>query len=232
MTYKYIYFDLDDTLLDHRGAEKAALQDLINQLDYFSSITHQELTETYHRINSKLWTRYGKGDIDRSYLQRSRFEQTLNELGLDGSLYEEVGNFYMEAYRNHWNWIAGAAETLQKASKKFDVGILTNGFAETQKQKISQFSLADVASNLVISEEVAFLKPQPEIFKHATALTRKKPQEILYIGDSYTSDVIGGASFGWNVAWYTNGDDVSEERKKDAYFTFNKFSDLCSLLKL
>lgn len=232
MDVEYIYFDLDDTLLDHRGAEKAALQDVIEKFDFFSSVSYQQLTETYHRINSKLWIRYGKGDIDRAFLQRYRFEDTLNQLGLDGSAYKDVGDFYMDAYRNHWRWIEGAQQTLQKASQKFDVGILTNGFAETQKLKISQFSLENIASNLVISEEVGCLKPQPEIFDHATSLTSRNPNEILYIGDSYTSDVIGGTSFGWNVAWYTNGDDVSDERKNDAHYTFNDFDDLCSYLGL
>jgi putative hydrolase of the HAD superfamily len=203
-----VLFDLDDTLLDHRGAEKAALKDLYNEFDIFSSTTPEELVETYHRINKGLWDKYGKGHIDRDALQRLRFEETLSALRLDSSLYEETGDYYIQAYRNHWEWKNGAAEALETISSNFDVGILTNGFAETQKLKIEQFGLSDIAEHLVISEETGFLKPQPEIFEHATSLTNNRPEEILYIGDSYTSDVIGGRAYGWKVAWYTDEEEI------------------------
>lgn len=228
---KFIYFDLDDTLLDHRGAEKAALHDLYDEFDLFQSTSPETLIETYHHINTGLWDKYGKGYIDRDTLQRRRFERTLEKLRLDRSKYEEVGSFYMRAYRNHWTWMAGAHEAFKRISSSYETGILTNGFAETQKAKIEQFSLADIVQHLVISEETGYLKPQPEIFEHATSLTQNKPEEILYIGDSYTSDVIGGSAYGWKVAWFTNSDDIAEERKRDAHFVFNDFEDLTTLLK-
>ncbi len=229
---KFIYFDLDDTLLDHKGAEQAGLIDLYNQFELFNSSDPESLIETYSRINSVLWGKYGKGHIDRNTLQRRRFEETLEELGLDSSVHEEIGNFYMQAYRSHWEWKNGAAEALESISDRFEVGILTNGFAETQKLKIEQFDLADVARHLVISEETGFLKPQPEIFEHATALTEHKADEILYIGDSYTSDVIGGSAFGWKVAWYTDGKQVEGKKKNDADFVFSDFEELIKQLKI
>ncbi|MFH5833442.1 YjjG family noncanonical pyrimidine nucleotidase [Halalkalibaculum sp. DA3122] len=232
MDPKFIYFDLDDTLLDHRGAEKAALNDLYHQFDFFSITTPDTLIETYHRINTALWREYGKGEIERKTLQRLRFEKTLRSLRLDESACEEVGDYYMKAYRNHWSWTGGAEAVFKHISTQFDVGILTNGFAETQKKKIEQFGLADTARHLVISEETGYLKPQPEIFEHATSLTRHKPEEILYIGDSYTSDVIGGTAFGWNVAWYTEKEDTKNERHRDAHFVFDDFEELKKLLNL
>lgn len=232
MDPQFIYFDLDDTLLDHRGAEKAALNDLYDQFGFFDATTPANLIDTYHRINSALWREYGKGEIERKTLQRLRFENTLQSLRLDGSLYEEVGNYYMQAYRNHWSWITGAAVALKSISSRFEVGILTNGFAETQKKKIEQFELADIARHLVISEETGYLKPQPEIFEHATSLAECKPEEILYIGDSYTSDVIGGTAYGWKVAWYTDSNGTKEERLHDAHFVFDNFKDLTELLNV
>lgn len=225
LTPKFIYFDLDDTLLDHRGAEKAALKDLCNRFDFLDAIDPEALIETYHQINKGLWERYGKGEIDRSVLQQKRFENTLENLGLDGSVYEEVGTFYMQAYRNHWRWIEGAFEGLHKVSNRYETGILTNGFAETQRKKFERFDLHKFARHLVVSEEVGYLKPQPEIFNHATTLTNREPEEILYIGDSYTSDIVGGSSFGWRTAWFTNGTSPEEDKSK-ADFVFDNFREL------
>lgn len=230
MAPEFIYFDLDDTLLDHRRAEQAALKDVYNHYKWFNGTKPGDLINTYHQINKNLWEQYGKGKIGRSVLQRLRFENTLEELGLDGSFYKEVGGFYMQAYQSHWSWIKGAFDALKKINRRFKTGILTNGFAETQKKKIEQFSLQDYASHLVISEEVGFLKPRPEIFEHATLLAKVRPEEILYVGDSFSSDILGGSAFGWNTAWFTIG--ALPEEKSKASFIFSDFQDLCDLLNV
>ncbi|MDX1640043.1 MAG: HAD family hydrolase [Balneolaceae bacterium] len=232
MNPAFIYFDLDDTLLDHRGAETAALRDLYRQFPIFNGTDPDSLIEAYQRTNGELWKEYGKGNIGRSELQRKRFEHTLNQIGVDGSKYEEVGNYYMRAYQNHWSWVVGAYDALKKVSGRYETGILTNGFAETQRSKIEQFSLDEFARHLVISEEVGYLKPQSEIFEHATSLVNRPPAEILYIGDSYRSDIVGGSSFGWKTAWYTGNNRNAPKESGRADFVFDDFQELCDLLEV
>ena len=87
---------------------------------------------------------------------------------------------------------------------KYPVGIITNGFAETQWMKIDQFVFRETANQIVISEEIGVMKPLPRIFDHSTALVGLEPSEIFYVGDSLTSDTKGGKAAGWKVAWYTN----------------------------
>jgi len=227
---KFIYFDLDDTLLDHKSAEKSALGDIHEHFDCFRQTSPDNLIDTYHRVNSRQWKLYGEGEITREQLQRNRFEQTLEELGLDGSRYSEIGTKYMSFYRNHWEWIQGAEAAFHSIRKSFETGILTNGFSETQKAKFERFDLYSHASRLVISEDVGHLKPDPRIFEHATALTGYAADDILYIGDSYNSDVIGGTSFGWKVAWYTSNGDAGQHGKAD--FVFDNFKELHRFLEI
>ncbi len=225
---KFIYFDLDDTLLDHKSAERQALADIHEYFDCFTESSLDELIEVYHRVNSLQWKLYSEGEVDRQQLQRNRFELTLKELGIDGEYYAEVGSQYMSFYRNHWQWIDGAESAFQTIRRNFDIGILTNGFSETQKAKFERFDLYSQAGQLVISEDVGYLKPHPKIFDHATGLTGNLPGEILYVGDSYNSDVVGGTSFGWNVAWFTSNGEGGEHDKAD--FVFDDFKELCRYL--
>lgn len=227
---KFIYFDLDDTLLDHKSAEKSALGDIHEYFDCFHDTTVTGLIDTYQKVNSRQWKLYGEGEISREQLQRNRFEQTLDDLGLDGSRYEEIGTAYMGFYRNHWEWIQGAEAAFHSIRKRFESGILTNGFSETQKAKFDRFDLYSRASQLVISEDVGHLKPDPKIFEHATALTGYTAEDILYVGDSYNSDVVGGTSFGWKVAWYTSNGNRSEHEQ--AEFVFDNFNELCRYLEV
>lgn len=224
MTPKFIYFDLDDTLLDHKGAEAAALKDVHSHFGFFNGVGANELIDTYHHINKGQWRQYSVGEVTREQLQRNRFELTLKELELDTTRYKDVSSYYMECYRKHWEWIEGAREVFEAISQKYDVGILTNGFSETQKLKFKRFDLHTQASCLVISEDVGALKPDPRVFQYATELAGCSASEIFYIGDSYASDVIGGSQFGWKTGWYTT--ETEEKKLNEADFVFSDFREL------
>jgi YjjG family noncanonical pyrimidine nucleotidase len=225
---EFIYFDLDDTLLDHTRAEKAALRDIWYHYDYLRKISTAKLQTEYHNVNRLLWEEYGSGRIDRAMLQRRRFEDTLNNLGFDGSVHREMGRRYMERYRTHWHWIDGAQEALKDLSRQYHVGFITNGFSETQKLKVRQFGLDRISQCIVISEDIGIMKPDPRIFEHAARLAGVPASSILYVGDSWTSDIQGGTSCGWDTAWYVkvpNGDEA-----KKAPFVFSDFTQLTGRL--
>ena len=132
----------------------------------------------------------------------------------------------MNYYRNHWEWIEGAKEAFDKIRSKYDVGIITNGFAETQWMKIRQFGFEEMVSQIVISEEVGVMKPHPKIFDYSTELIGLDRSDILYVGDSLTSDVKGGKEAGWKVAWYTSNPNKAGIELADLVF-----DDFDSLLK-
>lgn len=216
---KFIYFDLDDTLIDHKKAEQAGLRDVHSHFEAFDEIPINTLVNTYHHINKELWEEYGRGEIDRHILHRRRFEETFMDLGIDSSFYDEAGTVYMNYYRNHWEWVRGAKRAYEKIAAKYEVGIITNGFAETQWMKIDQFGFKKSARHIVISEEVGVMKPHPKIFDYATELAGCKREDILYVGDSVTSDVKGGKRAGWKVAWFT----TSKPAESEADLVFEDF---------
>jgi putative hydrolase of the HAD superfamily len=49
---------------------------------------------------------------------------------------------------------------------------------------------------MVISQEVGFNKPQPEIFLAALKQAGVKPSEAIYVGDQYQIDVVGASKVG------------------------------------
>jgi putative hydrolase of the HAD superfamily len=230
LSYKYIFFDLDDTLLNHKAAEQAGLQDIHREFELFSETNLQNLVDEYHEVNSEQWGFYSRGEVTREQLQRNRFEQTLHNLGLDGSRYQEVGDLYMPCYRNHWQWMDGAQRAYKAILEKYPVGILTNGFSETQQLKFEQFGLYDSADHTVISEDVGVLKPDPKVFAHATQKTGVAKDEILYVGDSFRSDIVGGSQFGWNTAWFTTNGNEDQHQKAD--FVFSDFNALINYLEI
>lgn len=226
----FIYFDLDDTLLDHRRAETLGLQETVQQLAFLQQVDFETLREAYHRINRQLWDDYNHGRITKQQLKGLRFENTLTDLGLDAGKSWEFGEVYMEAYRKYWQWVQGAREAFDAIRDRYPVGIITNGFSETQHKKMQRFELESRVSQVVISEEVGYLKPDPRLFEHATRLAGQDPSRILYVGDSYSSDVVGGLQSGWKTAWFNRqGEQSSGE---NAHLVFDDFSVLSNMLNI
>lgn len=230
-TPSYIFFDLDNTLLDHSSAEAAAQQETYKTFSLLKGVTFDEWISTYRTINSKLWGLYQQGKVNRDELQRRRFEESMTTLGLNGEKWEQIGAAYMELYREHWNWIDGAEEALAQISERFPSGIITNGFRETQMLKFEKMQLNRYCRDFLISEDVGVMKPHPKVFDRGTDMAGVDRSAILYVGDSFSSDIIGGRSAGWGTAWYTafaNGEELSLD--ESAEFHFDDFSELLNRL--
>ena len=201
---EFVYFDLDDTLLDHEHAERTALADVRDRYRaIFGMLSVDELQEKYHAINAPLWRRYADGEIEKDTVQHQRFARLLEAVDAPHADPSLVGRYYMQRYAAHWQFIPGARGAYESIAENRPVGIMTNGFAEVQAQKLDQFpTLRERADAIVVCEETGVLKPDPQAFAHATEEAGGEPNEILYVGDSYRSDVEGGQRAGWRVAWF------------------------------
>ena len=231
----FVYFDLDDTLLDHRQAERSALADVHAAFpEAFNDVTVQEVQETYHQHNVPLWERYADGEIEKEELKRLRIEQLLETLAVDGAAPRRVGAHYIERYAHHWTATDGALDAFSQVADRFSVGLLTNGFSETQHAKIERFPvLAERADEVVVSEETGYLKPDARVFAHAAEAAGTAPEATLYVGNSLRSDVRGGLNAGWQVAWYTpyglghavNGEQPPESDRLFRFETWPQLTD-------
>lgn len=204
-TIAFIYFDLDDTLLDHRQAERRGLSEIYGAYPaHFAHVTPEEVHATYHAHSVPLWRQYAHGTITKHQIQRLRFEQTLQTLGIAGLDPEAVNTYYLQCYVRHWTFPEPARRAFDALADQFRVGILTNGFSEVQHAKFDRFPvLRERAEVLIISEEAGVMKPHPAIFAYAAEAAGAPAEALLYVGDSYTSDVEGAQGAGWQSAWYT-----------------------------
>jgi HAD superfamily hydrolase (TIGR01549 family) len=226
---RFVYFDLDDTLLDHRHAERAALSDVRTTFaEPFAGRDDATIHETYRACSLPLWRQYAAGAIEKTDLKRGRFEQLLAELNIHTLDAQTVSDHYLRRYAAHWRFVEGARRAFLHVADRFPVGVLTNGFAEIQTQKLDQFPmLRDRTEAVVISEETGYMKPHPQVFGHAADAADTTPDRILYVGDSYYSDVQGGRAAGWQVAWFTrNGHGgAAEEAPRLTFDTWDTLLD-------
>ncbi len=198
-----LFFDLDDTLLDHRAAEEAAHRATHGEHGaLLGGIAFEAWLARYRERNLALWAAYGRGEIDRDELSHRRFAEPLADFELDPARGASLRSTYLSFYERSWRLVAGAEEILEFAARHGTAGILSNGLREQQRNKIRTFRLDRWARHVVLSEEVGVMKPSRGIFDAASRAAGGNGRRKVYVGDSWESDVLGAKGAGWFPIWF------------------------------
>jgi putative hydrolase of the HAD superfamily len=75
MKIKHIFFDLDNTLWDHRKNARLTLDILFKRykVEELYQINFEDFHTAYDIINEDLWAKIRDEKIDKDYLQKHRF---------------------------------------------------------------------------------------------------------------------------------------------------------------
>lgn len=191
-----ILFDLDDTLLDHLGASRAAV------LAYAASLpdwTRDEAATLDHwfAMENEHFARYLTGEYTMQEQRRARLRGFLDLPEASNDALDEQFERYLEHYEGSWQAFPGAPElVLRLLDDGFRVGILTNGASQQQRAKIAAIGLDDPRLVVCVSEELPAPKPSPLAFAAACAALVLPPDQVLMVGDNPATDIEGALAAG------------------------------------
>lgn len=222
-----LLFDLDDTLLDFRRSEKAAVSETAKKLGIQPS---PDLLARYSSVNAALWKELEQGLIARSELKVRRFRFLFREFGFDADP-EKAAHLYEALLAEQSFPIEGAAELLQKLAPQYHIYLATNGTACVQKRRIEKSGFSPYINDIFISERIGYDKPQSAFFAYCfSRIPEFSRQETLMIGDSLTSDIRGGSNAGIRTVWFNPSHAVPQgEAAPD--FEIHRLCELPSLLE-
>jgi putative hydrolase of the HAD superfamily len=109
------------------------------------------------------------------------------------------------------------------------LALLTNGFEVTQRIKIEASGIGEYVEFMVTSEALGVAKPNIEFFNHAMAKAGCKAEEVVYLGDTWDTDVEGGMGAELLTYWYHLGEG---ERQSENVFFGGKVNDLLAFARL
>jgi putative hydrolase of the HAD superfamily len=89
--------------------------------------------------------------------------------------------------------------TLRELNEKgIQTGIISNIISTTAIPRfVEEYKIAPYISCLVMSSSTGIRKPDPAIFRIAEKELGRKPEELCYVGDTISRDVIGTRNAGW-----------------------------------
>lgn len=200
MTYELILIDADGTIFDYDRAESEAFTQTMTAFGFEKSCS--TLLPLYREINAFIWKEFEQGLLTIADIRRIRFERLAKKARIEYPTIE-VSSQYLEHLSSMAFLYEDAEVLLQWLSERFTVVLITNGIASVQHQRIAKSGLAHLFNHVVISEEVGAAKPDPAIFESAfkTAHFTAKDTAII-IGDSLSSDILGGINFGIDTCWF------------------------------
>ncbi|MDF9717122.1 HAD family hydrolase [Nocardioides sp. ChNu-153] len=195
-----VLFDLDDTLVDHRGAARAGLVAWAAGLGLPG--TPAELAERWTLLEMRHHAAYQRGELTFAEQRRARVRAFVPHLDLrEDAAADEAFAGFSTAYRAAWRAFADARRALERAhAAGLAVGVLTNGDLRRQRSKVERVGLAPVLDALdapvLASSALRAAKPDARAYAAACAHLGTPVGATLMVGDSLANDVRGAARAG------------------------------------
>jgi len=195
MEYKAICFDIDGTLYPIKTMNSRLLK---------LSVKHPLFGLRYrkNRKEYRRWQASFKQDIPFRWREAMIVQNGTGEEGsLDKASYrrtydklEKLVYKPMERLYETTDTFDGVRETFQRIrAKGLKIGVFTDF---PLFRKLEGMKLSDLVDFAASSDDVGYLKPDTHCFEYLLYNLKMGPQDVLYVGDSYSKDVKGANAAG------------------------------------
>jgi len=196
-------FDLDDTVFDYKHARLAALEAMRGLNATLSRVPlailereHEVLLQAdYMKVLDKVLT------FTDSRLRRTRILFENHGVALSPGEVLACTEVYQSAYEKNLRAVPHVKDLIQAVKKTFTAGIVSNGACGAQMEKLKICRVDGLFDYLVFSEDVGVRKPDRAIFETALSKSGCKPEDAVFIGDSWEADITGAANCGIATIW-------------------------------
>lgn len=203
-----VLWDVDQTLLDFEKSQDYALRFSFKQFDLE---VDDEIVKLYAAINDSYWKRLELGEVTKKELLTGRFDTLFKELNIQKISSAAMAPVYQKALGSVYFYRDDSLNLCRSLQGKVKQYVVTNGVADTQRNKLMLSGLDQYMDGIFISEEMKYDKPDirffEECFKQIPDFQREK---TLIVGDSLSSDMKGGNLAGICCCWYNPGNKKNE----------------------
>lgn len=197
-----VFFDLDHTLWDFDKNSELTFDKIFK--NRFPEVHTPHFIEQYVPINQECWKLYQFDKITHDELRYNRLKQSFDAIGyhITDAEIEIVANDYITLLPENNHLFEGAFEILDYLSDRYQLHIITNGFAKVQEKKMANANLVKYFKTLTNSELAGVKKPNTAIFDYALDVAKTTKECSVMIGDSLEADVYGALNAGLDAIFF------------------------------
>ncbi len=218
---KAVFFDADNTLVDHKECERQALIYLFNNID-------EEYKEEYQKIfaplDRELWdsVAHGTCKIAKEDIPNYRFKSFFELLNIKYNNFSKANELFQTGLSNSSALLNEAEETVEYLyNKGYKLYVVTNGLVRLQKPRITNTNISKFILDILVSEEVGAFKPDPKIFNILLYRHGLKAENVIMVGDSLEKDIKGAQNANIKSIWYNYKNKKNETNILPEYEIYN-----------
>lgn len=218
-----VFFDIDDTLIDHSTAMRRATERLYHNLSLTMDL--DGFLREWRRSHREYYPRFLRGEISYEQAARGRVRGVINPNASDVEA-DEMFNRYLADYESEWRLFPDVMECLN-ALRGYRLGVISNGRSDEQRRKLVNTGIKERFEPVVVSESCGYAKPSPEIFRIACDTAGVAPTQAVYIGDQYELDARAATDAGLRGVWLNR----SCESISDGFASIGSLHEVVGLLE-
>ena len=216
---RVILWDIDNTLLNFSAAEKVAMHKGFEELELGEF--NDEMLRCYMGINRKYWQALERGEMTKPEVLVGRFTEFFGLYGLPVEKAVAFNERYQELLGDTVCFHDDAYDIVKSLQGKVLQCAATNGTKVAQVRKLKNSGLDQLFDLIFISEDIGAEKPTnaffDKVFTDVTEWLKEKEatldgvdkyrgaldmSDAIIVGDSLTSDILGGNNAGIKTCWY------------------------------
>ena len=195
MKYKAIFLDIDDTLLDYipccREAFDVAMPEHPEYFDLFFQISGRLFSEAKHGLHTiaEVMDLYPK--------------EFIATIGYPPEAVEPFTSAFREAWGETHTLVPEAKETLEALREKgYRLFAASNSFGYLQRSRLEHAGILSYFEDTYISMDIGYDKPDIRFYQEALRRCGLSPDQVLMVGDSMTTDVLGAQAAGMPTCFF------------------------------
>lgn len=200
-----VFWDVDGTLLDFLAAEKAAIKALFFKFGFGEC--SDAMVAKYSAINKRVWKKIETGELAKEEALQVRFREFFALYGIPAEKAKEFNDEYQFRLGDTVAFCDDSYKIVASLRGKVKQYAASNGTVIAQTRKLKNSGLGALLDGVFLSEAVGAEKPDVRFFNAAFEAIEKpggrvKRENVLMVGDSLSSDILGGKNAGIKTCFY------------------------------
>ena len=211
MKYKAIFIDIDDTLLDYIPCCREAFDSALDAIADTSSpgTDEEQLFQLFFSISGRLFSEAKHGLHTIAEVMDLYPKEFIAAIGYPESAVDPFKHAFRAAWGDTHTLVPEAKEMLDALQAKgYRLFAASNSFGHLQRNRLERAGILNYFEDTYISMDIGYDKPDIRFYQEALQRCGLQANEVLMIGDSMTTDVLGAQAAGMDALFF--------DRQKDS----------------
>ena len=222
MRYKAIFIDIDDTLLDYVPCCREAFDCAMEALDTAYGIqrtdrmTQDQLFDLFFDISGRLFSEAKRGLHTVAEVMELYPVEFIERADYPVSAVEPFKHAFRAAWGETHALVDGAQDMLSDLRNKgYRLFAASNSFGHLQRRRMERAGLLPYFEDMFISMDIGYDKPDVRFYQEALRRADLLPCDVLMVGDSMTTDIMGAQQAGLATCWFNRRNEQNDKARPD-----------------